>query len=103
MIKSMVILLGLLWGWMAIALPVQASPILCRTIESHQICILSIKRSAKNFWEYRASVSVDGKVRSEEIYNCRDRLWTRADGKQLSFEAPEILKSGDLVCRFFRS
>ena len=32
----------------------------CRNYNGHQVCILSIKRSAKNHWEYRASVSADG-------------------------------------------
>ncbi|MEH2027585.1 MAG: hypothetical protein V7K62_29185 [Nostoc sp.] len=38
----------------------------------HQICILSISRSAKNYWEYRATVSVDGVKRPTEVYNCRE-------------------------------
>ncbi|AFY66555.1 hypothetical protein [Geitlerinema sp. PCC 7407] len=102
MIKGVVILLGVLWGWLAIALPLQAAPILCRTLEGHQICVLSLKRSAKYFWEYRAKVRVDGKERPIEIYNCRDRLWTRADGKQISFETPEIPNGGNLICQLFR-
>jgi hypothetical protein len=44
----------------------------CRNYKGHQICILSIKRSAKNHWEYRASVSVDGVKTPVEVYNCRD-------------------------------
>jgi hypothetical protein len=35
--------------------------------QHHQICILSINRSAKNHWEYKAAVSVDGLSHSPEL------------------------------------
>ncbi|GAB4198823.1 MAG: hypothetical protein Fur006_48980 [Coleofasciculaceae cyanobacterium] len=49
-----------------------AEAALCRTSNDRLICILSIKRSAKNYWEYRAAISVDGVKRPIEVYNCRD-------------------------------
>lgn len=63
------------------------------------VCILSIKRSAKNYWEYRATVSVDKVVRPVEVYNCRDLVRVRQDGKGLPFQ-PNA--AGELICRFFK-
>lgn len=48
-----------------------AAPLLCRTVANHQVCVLSIKRSAKNFWDYRVQLQVDGKPHPQERYNCR--------------------------------
>jgi hypothetical protein len=76
-----------------LTLPAQAA--ICRTVNQHRICILKIKRSAKYYWEYRAAVSTDGVARPIEIYNCRDRLWTRQDGKQIRFQTDS---PGELIC-----
>lgn len=81
----------------AIALPAEAS--VCRNSNDHSICILSIKRSAKNYWEYRAAVSVDGVERPIEIYNCRDLLRVRQDGTVVPFEPHG---PGELICSFFQ-
>ncbi|MGB5962789.1 MAG: hypothetical protein WBG73_19280 [Coleofasciculaceae cyanobacterium] len=77
-------------------LPAQAS--FCRNSE-HLICIISIKRSAKNYWEYRAAVSVDQVVRPIELYNCRDRFRVRQDGKVIPFQTNG---AGKLICSFFQ-
>ena len=74
--------------------PASAKPF-CRTVGDRAICILSIKRSAKNYWEYRVAVSVDGIARPIEIYNCRDRLRVRQDGKVVRFEPNGV---GELIC-----
>lgn len=67
----------------------------------HQkICILSISRSAKNYWEYRATVSVDGVKRPTEVFNCRERVKVQQDGTVLPFEQKD---PGDIVCSFFNS
>lgn len=71
----------------------------CRTSGTHVICILNIQRSAKNFWEYRAVVKVDGITRPLEIYNCRDRLRIQKDGTPRSFEPDG---PGNLICRMFQ-
>jgi hypothetical protein len=55
----------------SIALPAYAS--FCHNDNGHQICIIDIKRSAKNYWEYRIVLGVDGVKRPVEVYNCRDR------------------------------
>lgn len=54
---------------LAVILPAQAS--FCRNSD-RLICLLSIKPSAKNHWEYRAAVSIDQVTRPVELYNCRD-------------------------------
>ncbi len=81
----------------AVALPAEAS--FCRNSNDHLICILSINRSAKNYWEYRAAVSIDGVERPIEVYNCRDRVRVRKDGIVVAFEANG---PGELICRFFQ-
>ncbi|WP_335211554.1 hypothetical protein [Nostoc sp.] len=65
-----------------------------------QICILSINRSAKNYWEYRAAVSVDGVKRPVEVYNCRQRVKVQHDGTVLAFQQKD---PGEMICSFFNS
>ncbi|OKH56274.1 hypothetical protein NIES2101_00390 [Calothrix sp. HK-06] len=71
----------------------------CRNYNGHQICILSIKRSAKNHWEYRASVTVDGAKTPVELYNCRQQTLTRKDGKIAPFRPDN---AGEVICSFFK-
>ncbi|KOR37309.1 MULTISPECIES: hypothetical protein [Planktothricoides] len=77
----------------SIAQPAAAA--FCRNYKGNSICILSIERSAKYYWEYRAAVKVNGATRPVEIYNCRDRTRTKADGKIVSFEKNG---AGNLIC-----
>lgn len=71
----------------------------CRNYDGHQICILSINRSAKNYWEYRAIVSVDGEKRPLEVYNCRQKVRIQTNGTVLPFENKD---PGELICSFFK-
>lgn len=87
------ILLLLLISTLIVALPAEAA--FCRTLNQHSICILSIKRSAKNYWEYRASVSIDGTKHPIEIYNCRDRVKIQNDGTPIPFQPSG---AGELIC-----
>jgi len=96
--KLIVVLL--LLGLSLLAVPPVEAKSFCRPISDRSICILSIKRSAKNYWEYRAVVSVDGVARPLEIYNCRDRLRVRQDGKVVRFEPND---AGELICNLIRS
>ncbi|GAB4384933.1 MAG: hypothetical protein Kow00121_49140 [Elainellaceae cyanobacterium] len=73
--------------------PAQAA--FCRQMGDRTICILDIKRSAKNYWEYRASVRIGKQVRPVEVYNCRDRLRIQPDGTVTPFEANG---AGELIC-----
>ncbi|WP_232317126.1 hypothetical protein [Anabaena sp. CA = ATCC 33047] len=72
---------------------------MCRNYEGHEICILSIKRSAKKYWEYQASVSVDGVKTPVEIYNCRGRFKLQKDGKVIQFTQNS---PGEVICSFFK-
>ncbi|MEB3358377.1 MAG: hypothetical protein VKK04_16750 [Synechococcales bacterium] len=91
------LLVLLLVGWVALVVAAcAAQPDLCRVLNNHTICILSIKRSAKNYWEYRAAVSVDGVRRPVEVYDCRDRHRIQSDGRAIAFESQG---AGDLICR----
>lgn len=95
--KYIVLVLLLLILSFSLALSANAS--VCRNYDGHQICILSIKRSAKKYWEYRASVSIDGVKTPIEVYNCRDRIKIQKDGTTLLFQpqAPE-----EMICSFFQ-
>ncbi|MEM6867456.1 MAG: hypothetical protein AAF528_03655 [Cyanobacteria bacterium P01_C01_bin.121] len=69
----------------------------CRIFTGHEVCINSIRRSAKSYWEYRAVVSIDGVKQPLELYNCRDRIRTLAsDGSIVPFLTG---KTGDWVCQ----
>lgn len=82
---------------LTVALPAAAST--CRKSADRTICILSIQRSAKYYWEYRASVRIDGVTRPIEVYNCRDRLRVKKDGIAVPFQANG---AGELICSFFQ-
>ncbi|MBH8565252.1 hypothetical protein I8748_24235 [Nostoc sp. CENA67] len=76
-----------------------ASASVCRNYHSHLFCILSINRSAKNYWEYRAVVSVDGVQKPIKVYNCRERVEVQKDGTVVPFEDED---AGELICSFFK-
>ncbi|MEM6449295.1 MAG: hypothetical protein AAF703_03175 [Cyanobacteria bacterium P01_D01_bin.105] len=69
----------------------------CRVFSGHQVCAVSIKRSAARYWEYRTVLNVDGIKQPLEIYNCRDRIRTLAsDGSIVPFLTG---KTGDWICQ----
>ncbi len=79
-------------------LPAQAtSP--CRQVNGHEVCIQRMKRSAKRYWEYRASVKVDGVSRPMERYDCRDRLRLPDAGTFVPYWQDEAV---DVVCALFK-
>lgn len=88
----------LLVFWIAYAPAADAA--MCRERFEQQVCILQLKRSAKNYWEYRAKVSIEGeKQRAKEIYNCRDRTLTRKGKYPIPFPPDS---PGELVCKTFQ-
>ena len=94
--KRLLVLLLLFWLWFV---PI-ANADMCRDRFGQKVCILKLKRSAKNYWEYRATVSLDGKKqRSKEIYNCRDRTLTRKGKYPIPFKDNS---PGELVCQTFK-
>lgn len=75
------------------------SAVFCRTVDGHQLCILEIQRSAKNHWEYRAIVRIDGQTQPKQVYDCQDRVRIQPNGEIFAFQR---LDGGDLICSFFR-
>lgn len=96
--RKYIIFVLLLILFFLVAFPAFAS--VCRNYNGHQICILSINRSAKNYWEYRASVSVDGVKTPIQVYNCRQRVKIQQNGSVLPFEQKS---AGEMICSFFNS
>lgn len=69
----------------------------CRVFNQHEVCAVSIRRSAARYWEYRAVVDIDGVRQPLELYNCRDRTRTLAsDGTLIPFLTG---KTGDWICQ----
>lgn len=95
------LLLSLVLMGLAIA-PAAAAALPCRTVnladQSHEVCILKITRSAKQYWEYRASVRVDGETRPVESYDCRQRIRIGQDGKRIRIDQDA---AGTLICQHF--
>ncbi|QYO62754.1 hypothetical protein [Leptolyngbya sp. 7M] len=91
--KFIALVLGLA---LAFSLPLPATAAFCRIIGGQTICILEIKRSAKNYWEYRAAVKVNDEERPIEIYNCREQIRVRQDGITVPFQPNG---AGELICR----
>ncbi|MBN8559671.1 MAG: hypothetical protein J0L70_04030 [Leptolyngbya sp. UWPOB_LEPTO1] len=84
--------------WLSIAFPAYAAE-RCRPVNDQEVCIVSIRRSAKNYWEYRAIVKVDGAVKPLQIYDCRSKT-TIQDNKVL--ELFEQDGTAEAVCSFFK-
>lgn len=90
----------LLWLIFWLGFPPIADAAMCGVRDGQEVCILRLKRSAKNYWEYRAKVSIDGKKQSDpEIYNCRDRTLTRKGKYPIPFKPDS---PGELVCKIFQ-
>lgn len=83
--------------WLGSVTPARAD--FCRQVDNQRICILDIKRSAKNYWQYQAMVSIDGIEQPAASYDCRDRLITDPDGNMSSFRSR---KDGKIVCSLYR-
>ena len=91
--KYIILLIFLFIFFFAVAPPAAAS--FCRNYNGNNLCILSIKRSAKNYWEYRAEVSINGKRKPLEIYNCRTEEKIQKNGKTIKFKPSG---EGKLIC-----
>ncbi|WP_309744215.1 MULTISPECIES: hypothetical protein [unclassified Chamaesiphon] len=87
-----------LFVWLGSVTPARAE--FCRQVDGQQICIIDIKRSAKNYWQYQAMVRIDGIDMPAASYDCRDRLITDPDGNMSSFRSR---KDGRIVCSLYRS
>jgi len=68
-------------------------------IEGQRVCVVDIKRSAKNYWEYRAIIKVGDETRPSEIYNCRDRIRWIDNDIWIPFKSQGV---EDWICRVLR-
>ncbi|ABA20848.1 hypothetical protein Ava_1224 [Trichormus variabilis ATCC 29413] len=82
----------------AVALPAVAA--VCRNYHGQHICIVNINRSAKNYWEYKASITIDGEKRPLEVYNCRHKFKLQQDGTLVTFQRKD---PGEFICSFFKN
>ncbi|QQE67017.1 hypothetical protein GFS31_37230 [Leptolyngbya sp. BL0902] len=61
--------------WLAVAVMAWPRPAVaalkCQPLGAHRVCLESVKRSAKYFWQYQGVVSVDGTALPLETYDCR--------------------------------
>lgn len=71
MVRALIAVLLGLWAVLLVWSPQSLASVLCRNVEGQQVCIETIKRSAKYTWEYRVVVSIDGKSRPVKRYDCR--------------------------------
>lgn len=94
--KTWIILLILV---LSIAIMATAEAATCRTVDDHEICIVTIKRSAKNYWEYRAQVRIDGEPKPMQVYDCRSRQTIQANKVLEIFEQDG---TAEVVCSFFK-
>ena len=88
--------------WVSWAPASADAAVLCRTVsladQPHEVCILKITRSAKQYWEYRAAARVDGKARPVESYDCQQRIRLSQDGKRRPIDQDA---AGTLICQLF--
>ncbi|OKH11019.1 hypothetical protein [[Limnothrix rosea] IAM M-220] len=54
----------------------------CRTVDHQEICLVSIKRSAKYHWQYRAELKIDGQRQPSEKFDCREPVGNRPGDRQ---------------------
>ncbi|PSR17663.1 hypothetical protein C8255_11415 [filamentous cyanobacterium CCP3] len=71
---------------------------ICREVMGQQLCIETIKRSAKYSWEYRVVISVDGKSRPLSRYDCRQPIQNH--GPETVTSLPEMALSDATVQQF---
>lgn len=76
-----------------------AHAVVCRDVNGHHICILNIKRSAKKYWEYRVTASIDGINQPSKTYQCRDRIKFLPNGTILRFGDEDVAQ---VVCNLFK-
>lgn len=88
----------LLLGNGAIAAPAAAAQH-CRTLKDKPVCIAWIKRSAKRYWEYKATVTVNGVKQATAVYDCRSRVIVEPDDTAINFGKND---PGAVVCDLFR-
>ena len=84
MLKKYLILIIFIFASFLIAPKTEAN--ICKFWSGHQVCVLRIKRSAKYYWEYRTTLSVDGKKQPEIVYDCRYFSYLQPDNTKVYFD-----------------
>ncbi len=67
------------------------------------ICLLQIKRSAKNYWEYRVALKIGDRPKVTRIYDCRQHSYWQADKAQVTTQ--NLIEQDQLekyVCRLYQ-
>ncbi|MEL6438790.1 MAG: hypothetical protein AAFQ80_05980 [Cyanobacteria bacterium J06621_8] len=86
---------------LCLGFPLSADASMCGKRNGQEVCIIKLKRSAKNYWEYRAKITIDGaRQKDVEIYNCRDRTLTRKGKYPIPYKSGS---PGELVCQTFQN
>ncbi|NJL86142.1 MAG: hypothetical protein HC886_09415 [Leptolyngbyaceae cyanobacterium SM1_1_3] len=99
MVKAIALLSLLFWltampiGAFSGALPY------CQTVAEQEICLLSLRRSAKYYWQYRAAVSIAGIRRPVEVYDCQRQQRVSSKGREIPFQSDG---PGLMICSFFK-
>jgi hypothetical protein len=81
----------------ATKLPAQAYR--CEALNEHEICIVSLQRDSKRYWNYQVAISIDGEKQPVEIYNCRSQFKIQTNGKIVPFADNS---PGQFICRNFQ-
>ena len=69
----------------------------------HQICLLQIKRSAKNYWEYRVTLNIGDHQKVTRIYNCRQHSYWQANQAQVNQQdQTEQDQLEKYICRLYQ-
>ena len=84
MLKKYLILIIFIFASFLIAPKTEAN--ICKFWSGHQVCVVRIKRSAKYYWEYRTTLSVDGKKQPEIVYDCRYFSYLQPDNTKGYFD-----------------
>ncbi len=70
--------------------PQAAFATVCDRRNDQSICVDRIQRSAKNYWEYRVRLTVNGIVQPTVFYDCRRRQKSQAHGIWVDLVADRI-------------
>ena len=67
------------------------------------ICLQQIKRSAKNYWEYRVTLKIGDRRKVTRVYDCRSHSYWQEDLAQVvELDKTEQNQLEKYVCRLYR-
>jgi hypothetical protein len=75
----------------------------CTTLNNQTLCLQTLQRSAKNYWEYRVTLTLNTIPQPPELYNCRDRIITKnitkKDKSRVKFTPQDF---SNFICRLYK-